>query len=46
MVADNAKRLSITGPCKVSWKDGFRRTVAHRFPDASANPESAVDEER
>jgi nucleoside-diphosphate-sugar epimerase len=46
MVADNAKRLSITGPCKVSWREGFRRTVAHRFPDASANRETAADGER
>jgi nucleoside-diphosphate-sugar epimerase len=24
-VADNTKRLSFTGPCSVSWRDGFRQ---------------------
>jgi nucleoside-diphosphate-sugar epimerase len=28
-VADHAKRASITGPCQVGWKDGFRRMVEH-----------------
>ena len=30
---DVTKRLSITGPCRVSWKDGFRRMVQARYPD-------------
>ena len=32
-VADHAKRSSITGPCRVGWKDGFRRTVQHFHPE-------------
>lgn len=32
-VADNTKRLSVTGPCKVHWKDGFRRMLEERYPD-------------
>jgi nucleoside-diphosphate-sugar epimerase len=27
-VADPTRRRALTGPCKVSWKDGFRRTLA------------------
>ena len=25
--ADNTKRASFTGPCKVSWQEGITRTV-------------------
>jgi nucleoside-diphosphate-sugar epimerase len=32
-VGDNAKRLSITGPCTVDWKAGFRDMAAYYFPD-------------
>jgi nucleoside-diphosphate-sugar epimerase len=32
-VADHTKRSSITGPCKVQWRDGFRRMAAHFYPD-------------
>ena len=32
-VGDNAKRLSITGPCTVDWKVGFRDMAAHYLPD-------------
>lgn len=31
-VGDVTKRLSITGPCKVNWRDGLRRTIAERNP--------------
>jgi len=31
-VGDNAKRLSIAGPCTVDWKVGFRDMAAHYFP--------------
>ncbi|HEY6428785.1 MAG TPA: NAD(P)-dependent oxidoreductase [Acidimicrobiales bacterium] len=31
-VGDNAKRLSITGPCTVDWKVGFRDMAGHYFP--------------
>lgn len=29
-IADNTKRLSLTGPCRVDWRDGFRRMYAAR----------------
>jgi hypothetical protein len=29
---DPAKRISLTGPCKVKWQDGFRRIIEERFP--------------
>jgi nucleoside-diphosphate-sugar epimerase len=32
-VGDPTKRASITGPCRVHWRDGFRRMVEHRYPD-------------
>lgn len=37
-IADNAKRLSITGPCAVDWREGMRRTVAARHPDLYLGP--------
>jgi nucleoside-diphosphate-sugar epimerase len=32
-VGDPTKRQSITDPCRVHWKDGFRRLVEHFHPD-------------
>jgi nucleoside-diphosphate-sugar epimerase len=32
VVGDSTKRRSVTGPSKVSWKDGFRRTLAALCP--------------
>jgi nucleoside-diphosphate-sugar epimerase len=32
-VGDHSKRSSITGPCRVHWRDGFRRMAAHFYPD-------------
>ena len=32
-IADNTRRLAITGPCTVDWREGMRRTVAARHPD-------------
>lgn len=32
-VGDHRKRASITGPCKVHWKDGFRRMAEQFYPD-------------
>lgn len=29
---DPARRISLTGPCKVKWQDGFRRVIEQRFP--------------
>jgi nucleoside-diphosphate-sugar epimerase len=31
-VGDPTKRISITGPCTVHWRDGFRRMVEHYYP--------------
>ncbi|MCF8568767.1 NAD(P)-dependent oxidoreductase [Gordonia sp. HY002] len=33
-IADVSRRFDITGPCTVDWRDGIRRTVAARHPDA------------
>ncbi|WP_084792221.1 NAD(P)-dependent oxidoreductase [Mycobacterium sp. E136] len=32
-VGDHAKRTTITGPCTVDWRDGFRAMAAHHYPD-------------
>ncbi|ADP79595.1 NAD-dependent epimerase/dehydratase family protein [Pseudofrankia inefficax] len=32
-VGDHARRSTITGPCRVDWRDGFRRMAAHFYPD-------------
>ena len=32
-VGDHTKRTSITGPCTVNWRDGFRAMAAHHYPD-------------
>ena len=32
-VADHTKRAAITGPCRVDWRDGFRRMAEHFYPD-------------
>jgi nucleoside-diphosphate-sugar epimerase len=29
-IASNARRLSLTGPCTVDWREGLRRTIAAR----------------
>jgi len=31
-VGDPTKRISITGPCQVLWRDGFRRMAEHFHP--------------
>ena len=33
-IASHEKRASFTGPCKVGWKEGFRRTLDARHPGA------------
>jgi nucleoside-diphosphate-sugar epimerase len=40
-VADHTKRMSITGPCRVGWRDGFRRLAEQCYPDQVRAPESA-----
>lgn len=32
-VGDPSKRISITGPCKVDWREGIRRMAEHFYPD-------------
>jgi len=32
-VGDARKRISITGPCKVHWKDGLKRMAQQFYPD-------------
>ena len=32
-VGDHIKRTSITGPCTVDWREGFRAMAAHHYPD-------------
>ncbi len=32
-VADDTKRTSVTGPCRVDWRDGFRDMAALYYPD-------------
>jgi nucleoside-diphosphate-sugar epimerase len=32
-VGDPTKRISITGPCRVDWREGFRAMAAHHYPD-------------
>jgi hypothetical protein len=32
-VVDISKRLAITGPCTVAWRDGMKAMVAARRPD-------------
>jgi hypothetical protein len=45
LVMDSARRRSITGPCRVGWRDGMRRMYEARYPDgvprASAVPGQA-----
>ncbi|MGV0791381.1 NAD-dependent epimerase/dehydratase family protein [Mycolicibacterium sp. XJ1819] len=32
-VGDPARRISLTGPCRVDWRTGFRAMAAHHYPD-------------
>lgn len=32
-VGDPTKRIAITGPCRVGWRDGFRRVAQLFYPD-------------
>jgi len=32
-VADPARRRRLTGPCRVDWREGFRRVAKHFYPD-------------
>jgi nucleoside-diphosphate-sugar epimerase len=35
--SDNTKRLAITGPCAVGWRDGMRAMYEGRYPDGHAD---------
>jgi len=37
-VADVTRRLSLTGPCSVSWRDGIRSTLEARHPELARSP--------
>ncbi|KFG88854.1 NAD-dependent epimerase/dehydratase family protein [Sphingobium herbicidovorans NBRC 16415] len=37
---DNRRRLAITGPCRVHWREGLRRVLAQLYPDR-VRPENA-----
>lgn len=37
-IADTSRRMSITGPCAVDWREGLRRTIASRHPDRLVQP--------
>lgn len=30
---DNTRRIAQVGKCEISWQDGFRRMMRHRYPD-------------
>lgn len=32
VVVDATKRLALTGPCRVGWREGMRRTFEARYP--------------
>jgi nucleoside-diphosphate-sugar epimerase len=38
VVVDNAKRLALTGPCNMDWRQGMRNMVSARYPDALVAP--------
>jgi len=35
IILDNTRRLAITGPCKVGWREGLARVVANRTANAT-----------
>jgi nucleoside-diphosphate-sugar epimerase len=43
-VSDNARRLSLVGPCTTHWRDGMKRAVEAHYPGAfSGEPAAAAD---
>ncbi len=32
-VADHSRRSAVTGPCRVGWREGFRRVAEQMYPD-------------
>lgn len=42
VVLDNTRRLALTGPCQISWRDGMTRMFEARYPDGvDAGPVNA-----
>jgi nucleoside-diphosphate-sugar epimerase len=41
--SDVTKRRAITGPCRVGWRDGFRRMAEHFYPDRIAAVQESVE---
>ncbi|MBY0399326.1 NAD(P)-dependent oxidoreductase [Myxococcota bacterium] len=39
-VLDATLRQQLAGPCEVAWRDGVRRALAARHPDAIRNPDA------
>jgi nucleoside-diphosphate-sugar epimerase len=37
-ISDPTLRISITGPCKVPWREGMRRMYEHRYPSGPQGP--------
>jgi nucleoside-diphosphate-sugar epimerase len=37
IILDNTRRLAITGPCTVGWRDGLRRVVSERLNAAASD---------
>ncbi len=37
--ADHQRRLAITGPCRVPWRDGIRAVLAELYPDRVTPPD-------
>jgi hypothetical protein len=34
-IADSTLRLEITGPCRIGWHEGMRRTMETRHPEVA-----------
>jgi nucleoside-diphosphate-sugar epimerase len=42
IILDNTRRLAITGPCQVGWREGLRRVVEHRLAATTMADEAAA----
>ncbi|MBX6387886.1 MAG: NAD(P)-dependent oxidoreductase [Frankia sp.] len=41
-ISDVTRRRSITGPCRVPWREGIRRVLEHRYPQGVDGPRLAA----
>jgi nucleoside-diphosphate-sugar epimerase len=39
---DSARRLALTGPCRVNWREGLRRVMMQLYPDRMGNGDTAA----